>query len=146
MHEGLGFGVAQADVEFEHFGAVGGHHQAGVEEAGKAGRLDGGANDEVEDCCGLGLGEDARVAIGAHAAGVGAVVAVEDGFVILCGLERDHVASVAEGDEADFLAVRNSSTTNGGFRDARAASASARSSAMTTPLPAARPSDLMTSG
>ncbi len=53
MHQGLRFGVAQTDVELEHFRAVGGHHQAGVEETGEVGCVDGGINDGAEDLLGL---------------------------------------------------------------------------------------------
>ncbi len=105
MHEGLGFGIAEADIEFEDLGAVIGHHEAGVEEAGEVGALDGGEDDAVEDVAGLGGGEDLGVAIGAHAAGVGTEVAVVDGFVVLSGGEREGVAAVTEGDEADFAAA-----------------------------------------
>ncbi len=52
------------------------------------------------------LGEDGGVAVSAHAAGVRALVAIEDGFVILRGRERDDVAAVAERDEADFFAAQ----------------------------------------
>ena len=48
--------------------------------------------------------QDSRVAIGAHAAGVGTLVAIEDRFVILAGGQRQGVAPVAERDEADLFA------------------------------------------
>ena len=53
---------------------------------------------------GIGGGHDAAVAVGAHAAGVGAGVAVVNGFVILRGFERDYAAAIAQNDEADFFA------------------------------------------
>jgi tRNA uridine 5-carboxymethylaminomethyl modification enzyme len=105
MHQGLRFGIAQTDVEFERLGAVGGHHQAGVEEAGEVGRVHGGINDGAKNLLGFGLGEDRGIAIGAHAAGVRASVAIEYGFVILRGRQGDDVAAVAERDEADFFAA-----------------------------------------
>ena len=40
MHERLGLGVAHADVVLEQARTVGGHHEAGVEEAGEAGCRD----------------------------------------------------------------------------------------------------------
>ncbi len=33
MRRGSAFGIAEADVEFEHFGALAGHHEAGIENA-----------------------------------------------------------------------------------------------------------------
>ena len=43
-------------------------------------------------------------AVCAHAAGVGALIAVEDALVILCRDERDEGFPVGDGDEADFFA------------------------------------------
>ena len=88
MHQRLRLGIAQADVEFEHAGPVGGHHQTGVEEAGEPVASTVGSMMRVQDLLALVGGENAGVAIGAHAAGVGSRVAIEDGFVILSGLER----------------------------------------------------------
>ena len=106
VHQRLRLGVAQADVELEDLGAVGGHHQAGIEEAGEAGGVHGGIDDRAQNLLRLGVGQDAGIAICAHAAGVGSGVAIEDGFVILRGRERDHVAAVAQRDEADFFAAQ----------------------------------------
>ena len=87
VHQRLGFGIAEADIELEDLGPVGGHHEAGVEEAGETRGVDGGFDDGVEDSLGIGGGQDAAVAIGAHASGVGTGVAIEDGFMILGGCE-----------------------------------------------------------
>ena len=40
MHQRLRLRIAQANVELEHLGPVGGHHQAGIEKSGEAGRVD----------------------------------------------------------------------------------------------------------
>ena len=58
----------------------------------------------VQDRAALCRGEDARIAVGAHAAGVGTRVAIECRFVILGWLEGNHVAAVAQYDEADLFA------------------------------------------
>ncbi len=105
MHQGLCFGVAQPDIEFEGFRAVGGHHEAGVEEAGEVGRIHSGVNNGAEDLLGLRLGDDGRIAVSAHAAGVRALVAIEHGFVVARGRQRDDIAAVAERDEADLFAA-----------------------------------------
>ena len=55
-------------------------------------------------CFASAAGENAAVAIGAHAAGVGTGIAVTHGLVILRGLERNNILSVTERDETDFLA------------------------------------------
>ena len=52
----------------------------------------------------LGFAENSRIRIGAHAAGVRALIAVEDALVILRGLERNSSLAIAEDDEADFFA------------------------------------------
>ena len=105
----MGFGIAEADVELEDFGAGGGEHQASVEEAGEGGSFDGhlvecGEHDAVHDLAGLGGGEEAGVEVSAHAAGVGAFVVVEDALVVLGGGEGQEGCAGAEADEADFFA------------------------------------------
>ena len=105
VHQRLRFRVAEADVELEHFGALGGHHQAGIQEAGELRPFDGREDDSVEDVAGLSTTQDTGVAIRAHAAGVRAGVAVINSFVVLSGSERNGIAAVAEGDEADLLAA-----------------------------------------
>ena len=146
VHQRLGFGIAQANVELEDLGAGIGHHQAGVQEAGEPVRFDGGIDHAVEDyrvCASVRM---AAVAVRAHAAGVGAGIAIEDGLVILGGGEGDDVAAVAQRDEADFFAAQKLFDHQAAVSVASAASASARSCAMMTPLPAARPSALSTTG
>ena len=106
IHERLGLRIAQADIELQDLGAGPGQHEAGVEESGKAGGFDGGIDDRVQDLAGERCGQDAGIAVGSHAAGVGAGVAIEDGFVILGGFERKDVLSVAIDNEADLFAFQ----------------------------------------
>ena len=49
--------------------------------------------------------DDRRRRVGAHAAGVRALVAVAKALVVLRGRERQHVAAVGHDDEARFLAL-----------------------------------------
>jgi len=58
VEDGLGLGVAEADVEFEDFGTRGSHHEAGVEEAGERRAFfthlgEGGEHDAVDDYASL---------------------------------------------------------------------------------------------
>lgn len=108
VHDGLGLGVAHADVELEGFGAVGSHHQAGVEEAGEGGSFfshafDGRAHDGFHDGSGLVGREDAFVDVGAHAPGVWALVVVEDVLVVLGREEGQDGGAIGKGDEADLF-------------------------------------------
>ena len=61
--------------------------------------LHDGANDELT----VGGGEEAGIRVGAHTAGVGAKIVLEDRFVVLGGLEGEDAISVAQTDEADLL-------------------------------------------
>ena len=109
-HDRLGFRVAHAAVEFQHLGrAVGADHDAGVEKAGVADAVGRHAFDGRMDH----LAHDARVQFGrdhrrrrirAHAAGVGAAVAVAQPLVILARRQRQHVLAVDHDDEAGFFA------------------------------------------
>ncbi len=92
--DGFGFGVAEAGVEFEHFGAMGGEDEAGEEDAGEGCSFGGHAFDDapadVLEQPGGHFGRDEVVgADGAHAAGVGSGVAFADALVILREGERD---------------------------------------------------------
>ena len=106
----LRFGIAEAAVEFEHLRSVAGQHETRVEHAaiGDAAFAQlaqrrfkhGGADHRPER-----VGHDRRGRIGAHAAGVRALVAVEDALVVLRGGEHDDVVAVSEGEDGRLLAV-----------------------------------------
>ena len=109
----LGLGVAEARVELDDLHAGVGEDEAGVEQADERRALgvelaDDGlghlAGDEVDE---LLLAAELRAEprerrVGAHAAGVGAGVAVEQALVVLGGAERQHVVAVAEEEERDL--------------------------------------------
>ena len=93
--------------------------------------------------------------IGAHAAGVRSLIAVVAALVVLRGGERQHLLVARHHDEADFLAlqelldhdgVAGGAETAAEHGAAAAAMAASWVSQMTTPLPAAKPSALTTSG
>mmetsp|Transcript_5856 Transcript_5856/g.23004 ORF Transcript_5856/g.23004 Transcript_5856/m.23004 type:complete len:376 (+) Transcript_5856:1309-2436(+) len=109
-HDGLGLGVAHAGVELDGARlAVLIDHQPGVQEAGEgmpvAGHAGDGRLDDLVHDLGMHIGrDDGRRRIGAHAAGVGAFVAVQQALVVLAGGQRDDVLTVAHDDEAGLLA------------------------------------------
>src|SRR6185503_82050 len=108
--ERLGLRVAEAAVELEHARAGLGEHQARVEEPGEgraaAGELgDHRAVDEVGEFLDVVLVEQRDRRIAAHAAGVRALVAVQEPLEVLRGRERHGSLAVAEGEERDLLAV-----------------------------------------
>ena len=89
--------------------------------------------------------------VGAHAAGVGAEVAVGDALEVLRRLQRHDVLAVREAEQRHLGAVEVLLDHAPGRRacrgrPARARAAAVRSSVTTTPLPAARPSSLTTYG
>ena len=87
-HDRLAFGIAEADIIFDQLGAVGGQHQPGIEHAAKRrSGLGHGARGRLDDLAHrprfeLG-GEHRGGRIGAHAAGVGAGIALADALVVL---------------------------------------------------------------
>ena len=93
-HDRLGFRVAHAAVEFQHLErAVRLDHQAGVEEAGVGNAVLLHAVDGRHDDFAHRLGVDfrrhhRRRRVGAHAAGVRALVAVLQALVVLAGGQR----------------------------------------------------------
>ena len=108
MHQRLCFRIAQPRVELQNLGPMTRHHQARVEKAAegmpvRAHVFDGRPYDLRDDHRFLKITQDSSVAISAHAAGVGALVAIEDGLVILRRLERQNIYSVAQHDEAHFF-------------------------------------------
>src|SRR5690606_17202045 len=112
QHDRLGFRVAEAAVELDHFRrTVGVDHQAGVQEAfvrmtfgGHA--VDGGVDHLVHDAL-VHIRRDYRGRrIGTHAAGVGAGIAVAYPLVVLGGGHGQYVLAVHHHDERGFFAVQ----------------------------------------
>ena len=113
-HDRLRFRVAHAAVEFERLDGraaflVPADHQAGVKEARvhdavfghtAHGRLDDFAHRLFKDF----VGHAGRGRVGAHAARVRALVAVEKTLVVLARGKRQHVFAVDHDDEARFFA------------------------------------------
>ena len=147
----LGLGVAEAGVELDDPDATAGDRQTGVQQAGEGGaaaahlvdgRLQDGLHDLVDQ---LRVGPRQR-GVRAHAAGVGARVAVECALEVLGGLERAGPCSPSVMAKRETSGPsRNSSITTRSQALACALAAS-RSSVTTTPLPAASPSSLTTYG
>ena len=108
--DGLRLGVAQPAVEFQRVQtAVLADHQARIQEARERRALVGhaadGGQDDLAQRARMDVGRDDRGGrIRAHAAGVGALVAVEQAFVVLAGGQCQHVAAISHHDEAGFLA------------------------------------------
>lgn len=106
--DGLRFGVAKADVVFEDLGSVGGDHETGEEDAAEwlllaTHALEGGLEDLLVNLVGELLGGDVGGSVAAHAAGVGALVAVKDALVVLGEGERTERVAVAEGEDGEFV-------------------------------------------
>ena len=109
-HDGLGFRVAKAAVVFDDPGlAVGINHQAGVQESGVVIAFGGHAGNGGQDY----LLHNALVyrrihhrgrGVGAHAAGIGAGIAVADAFVVLAGGHGQHMFAVHHDDKAGLFA------------------------------------------
>ena len=157
QHQHLAFRIAEAGVIFDQLGPVGGQHQPGIEHAriGRARgrqRLARSARRSRRSPRASSSGVSTRRrAVGAHAAGVGAGVAVADALVILRRAERhDRVPSVSTNRLASSPS-RNSSITALGRRASANMSRSPPPPrraviATVTPLPAASPSALITTG
>ncbi len=108
-HEGLGFGVSEAGVEFEHFGSAGGEHESGIEHAFEVDAvafegIDGGDEHFGVDGVHELVVDQGRGAEGTHAAGVGAGVIFANAFVILCGVEDIDVSAVDQSEDGHFFA------------------------------------------
>ena len=91
-HERLGLGVSEAGVELDHAHAARGERQTGVEQPGERGAaaghlVDGGLQHVAQHLLDQALGRPRQRGVGAHAAGVGALVAVEDALEVLGGLQ-----------------------------------------------------------
>jgi hypothetical protein len=160
-HDRLGFRVAHAAVEFQRARvALRVDHQAGVQEAGEGDAvlghaLDGRVDDLAHHARMHGRRDDRRRRVGAHAARVRALVVVLQALVVLAGGQRQDVLAVAHDDEAGFFAGQEflDHDARAGVAEAvigqhvsTAWCASSSVMATTTPLPAARPSALMTIG
>ena len=160
QEDGLGFGVAEAGVELEDHGAARGHHDAAEEDAFEGRAFGFHAGHDLLGYVGgeplaHGCGEEAVGRVGSHAAGVGAGVAFADTLVILRGGDGCGVGAVAESEEGELFAGEELLEDDLGLLvprrvpeniSAAAVSAWRRVSQMTTPLPAARPSALTTTG
>ena len=157
----LRLGIAEPDVELDDLRAVARQHQPGVEKAailvafGAHPRSTGSTISRMMRASQRGVEQRARRER-AHAAGVRPLVAVEDALVILRRADRRARAAVAQREERHFRAAE-------AFLDHDASAGVAelllvhrargsrrrlpsRSAATTTPLPAARPSALSTTG
>ena len=136
-----------------------GQHQARIENAriGRSARAHAGKRrfDDLAHDTGLQLGrQHSGGRIGAHAAGVRTLVAVEDALVVLRRAEGEGGGAVAQGEEARLLAFEKGLDHDLGAGLPRpppsimsmASSASSTVVATTTPLPAASPSAFTTMG
>ena len=92
-HERLGFGIAEAAIEFQDFWSAGGNHNPGVEATLVFDSLAEHAIDDGDEDVAFDLGEklggnDGGGGIGAHAAGHRAGVAIVHRLVVLGGLQH----------------------------------------------------------
>ncbi len=107
--EDLRLGIAEAHVVFDELRPLGRDHEPGIEHAAigralRAERPDGRFHDLAEDAlCELGR-EDGGRRVSAHAARVGAPVAVVSALVVLRARQRQHGLAVHEGEIAGFVA------------------------------------------
>ena len=105
----LAFRIAETDVEFDQPWALRRQHQPGEEHAGEGGAacchlIQAGPDDVGHHRVALRIGEGRRRGVGAHAAGVGAQVAVEGALVVLRRAEEQRGLAVAQREDADLLA------------------------------------------
>ncbi len=111
QHQHLAFGIAEPGVIFDQLGALRRQHQPGIEHAGEgrplgAQRVDRRPHDPVDRLL-LQLGsQDARGAVGAHAAGIGAGIAVADTLVILRRAEGQEGLAIGQDEQARFLTLQ----------------------------------------
>jgi hypothetical protein len=107
---GLRLWVAEAHVVLEDARAGRGDHEAGEQAAAEAQVLgrhaaDGGLQDLLLDFGQNSSGGDRGGRVGAHAAGVGAGVAVADALVVLGGRQGEDGLAVGEGQDGDLVAL-----------------------------------------
>ena len=102
------FGIAEAAVEFHYLRTFVGNHEASVEAAFEGvsfffhGCHDGTENFDFHFVHHF-VGHHGSRCIGAHAAGVGAFVVVEDSLVVLGGNHGHHVGAIAETEDRCFF-------------------------------------------
>ena len=156
----LCLGIAEAGVELQHLRTARGHHQPAVEHAGEGRSFlghaaNGGLGNVVQNPLRHGGIEQLVSGVDAHAAGVGAGVALADALVVLGGNQRRHMLAVAQARKLISSPSRNSSMTTCCAASpssvpvnspCAASTAVCRDGQMMTPLPAASPSALTTMG
>ena len=106
----LCLGVPEARVALEQDGPVVGQHQPGVEGASERSAASGQLGQDravecVEEALGGVVGQVRQGAVCAHAAGVRALVAIEQSLVVSRSRQRDRIATIADRDEARLAAA-----------------------------------------
>ena len=101
-HQGFAFGIAEAAVELDHLGAVGGEHQAGIDHAAVVDATvpqcrQGGLQHAAAHRLQTRRIEQGRRGISPHAASVGSGVAFADALVVLGGGQQHHRLAIGEG-------------------------------------------------
>ena len=98
-HQHLAFGIAEAGIILDQLRPLGGQHQAGIEHAeiraclaSASARTVGSTISSIARRSSSGV-QHRRRAVGAHAAGIGAGVAVADALVVLRRAERERRSS-----------------------------------------------------
>ena len=134
--------------------------ETGVQDAGErrtflGHAFDGGAHDFLDGLVDHGLRNLRHRAVGTHATGVRTLVAIVGALVILGDGHRPEIGAVDKAHQGEFPAVQEVLDNDLGTGGAEAmvdedvfecALAACSSMATVTPLPAARPSALMTIG
>ena len=108
--ERLAFGITETDVVFNQFRPLGGEYQSGVKHTAIGAtfglhRRKGGLNNAIQDSFAQGGSHEGRWRITAHAACIGAVVAIIQTFMILCAGQGQNLLAVAEDKKTDLFAV-----------------------------------------
>jgi hypothetical protein len=110
VQQDLGLRVAEARVELDHLDALAGQREARIEDAAvgdpeAAHGVDGGLDDSVHDLADQSGRRPGERGVGAHAAGVRALVTVAGALEVLRGQQWHRRGSVREGEQADLRAV-----------------------------------------
>lgn len=111
LQNSLGFGIAEAGVELDDLNAVLRQCQTAVQQPHKRGSaashfIDDRLRDLRNDVLDQTLGSPRQGSVGAHAAGVGALVAVECALEVLRGSQRDRRGAVAQNEQRHLGAVK----------------------------------------